>query len=1193
MAKKIEKYRMILEADPGSMVFVELAKALIDASSFDEAIDVCHKGLENHPDSIVGHVLWGRALIGKGEPAEAMDEFDKAVALDPENPYAYNLIGEVLLHKQLYRSALPILRKAVSLQPGDVRVRQWLDQAERATGGDTQPVNADPTVMSQALASDPEPGASPWPEDPPGTGALDAAFDKVAQASDFLPAGAPTQVSEALDVPSALSTDKIQRPDEIPAAKGPQQEIEAAFFAAGGDAPGAPPTLSTGGTDPFAHAGGGAAPEDDAVISGLTSTFEALGAGADALPAMPEPGADPFAEAPADPDPTSLGITPGGPADNDPTLFSGPPPVPPPLPPKTPDEDPASTALFGLELPPDPKKRKKKKEPTSPKVQVQPVGDRTAQVIAAEYERELRAKMMPVDGPPQTFFRRHAKGLLISGAIVLTVGTASIATMYAHSANRAKAIKDGIAAARNGITHDTRASYVAALEALSKVRDLDAHNATAKVLTAQVDAILYADIDHDPKRRAEAEKLVADGKVAAADPDAALDARYHLAPKGERKVVGETILGAVKKRPKSGLLQYLAGEVLLADGKTKEATEHFQKALDDQSVMVRTLMAVGTYLAGEGRWQEALGNYFDRVRELVPGHVRAQIDAAEAKLETGSDLDGALTIVEQLDKDKKAKLLPWEQTKLDMVAGRILEAKGRHREAVVRLTKAVKAAPDDPKLAATLARIHFAHFELPDALHAVDAALGKHGTDPDLRMLEANILMAWSRYRDARSHLAPRSKDGAKVWLLAGIAAYHQGDYRHARRYFDKTRNKDGKMLADAAIYLALTDLASGDAKRAKVVLDRADHVRRHDALVEWALGRWYEAAGNHRAAIHQLGRAIATDKTLYRAYGDLATAEKARGRSGRAYADLGKAVAIDPYFREGQVALGEIQLERGEADPARATFQKVLADRPHDADANRGMALALLSLGKLDVAWQHALEARRRDRSNPKNYQALGEVALARGHSSSARRYLLVAHRLAPDDATILADLAWAYAARGRRGASQAKKYAKDALEADRHDAHAQWAYGHALMLLKDRAAMRELGRAAAMLRRAGRTHDEAGAYRDLANAYLTVPRKPDQRHAQSAAWHAVKAEDTAENRVLVGTILLDEGKPKVARAHFEKAISLEPDRAPAHFELGKALADMKDESGAKSALQDYLKLAPRGPHAREARKLLASLGS
>src|SRR5512146_1025849 len=126
----IERYEQILNQDPASTVFVELAKALILKEEYAQAIEICQKGLEHHPESVIGRVLWGKALIYLRRPAEAMEQFDRATSIDRENPYAYNLIAEVLLQKGLYRSALPLLRKAVALQPNDARVKDWLKKAQ-------------------------------------------------------------------------------------------------------------------------------------------------------------------------------------------------------------------------------------------------------------------------------------------------------------------------------------------------------------------------------------------------------------------------------------------------------------------------------------------------------------------------------------------------------------------------------------------------------------------------------------------------------------------------------------------------------------------------------------------------------------------------------------------------------------------------------------------------------------------------------------------------------------------------------------------------------------------------------------------------------------------------------------------------------------------------------------------------------
>src|SRR5512138_994387 len=154
MSSIVEKYEQILAADPRSRIFVELAKALVDRGEHLRAVEVCRRGLEHHPSSIVGRVIWGRALLDGGDGKGAMDQFEIAIALEPSSPYAYNLVGEALLKKQLHRAALPVLARAAELQPADARVRGWLDEAKRRARGEPQAAGATPAPAAPAAPAD-------------------------------------------------------------------------------------------------------------------------------------------------------------------------------------------------------------------------------------------------------------------------------------------------------------------------------------------------------------------------------------------------------------------------------------------------------------------------------------------------------------------------------------------------------------------------------------------------------------------------------------------------------------------------------------------------------------------------------------------------------------------------------------------------------------------------------------------------------------------------------------------------------------------------------------------------------------------------------------------------------------------------------------------------------------------------------
>jgi tetratricopeptide (TPR) repeat protein len=174
----VDKYQQIFAADPRSRIFVELAKALLERGDPARAIAVCRTGLEHHPSSILGRVVWGRSLLAQDDLAGAQDQFEIAIALDPGSPYAYNLVGEALFQQSRFREALPVLARAVELQPADARLRGWLEEARRAAqAAGRAPALAPPGASAGEPGERtrpfhlPEPPVASGPAAPPAAGA--------------------------------------------------------------------------------------------------------------------------------------------------------------------------------------------------------------------------------------------------------------------------------------------------------------------------------------------------------------------------------------------------------------------------------------------------------------------------------------------------------------------------------------------------------------------------------------------------------------------------------------------------------------------------------------------------------------------------------------------------------------------------------------------------------------------------------------------------------------------------------------------------------------------------------------------------------------------------------------------------------------------------------------------------------------
>src|SRR5512145_2164824 len=183
MASIVEKYEQILKADPKSRIFVELARALLDKGDAARAVEICERGLEHHPGSILGRVIWGRGLLERNELKGAMDQFEIAIALEPANPYAFNLVGEALLAKDHPREAIPVLARAVELQPADHRVQGLLDEAMRRHR-EAHPTEPTPAAVAPKKAAEPPPEEKTEPYRPlTGTTQAPAADEPSADAA--------------------------------------------------------------------------------------------------------------------------------------------------------------------------------------------------------------------------------------------------------------------------------------------------------------------------------------------------------------------------------------------------------------------------------------------------------------------------------------------------------------------------------------------------------------------------------------------------------------------------------------------------------------------------------------------------------------------------------------------------------------------------------------------------------------------------------------------------------------------------------------------------------------------------------------------------------------------------------------------------------------------------------------------------
>jgi tetratricopeptide (TPR) repeat protein len=123
------------------------------------------------------------------------------------------------------------------------------------------------------------------------------------------------------------------------------------------------------------------------------------------------------------------------------------------------------------------------------------------------------------------------------------------------------------------------------------------------------------------------------------------------------------------------------------------------------------------------------------------------------------------------------------------------------------------------------------------------------------------------------------------------------------------------------------------------------------------------------------------------------------------------------------------------------------------------------------------------------------------------------------------------------------------------------------------------------------------AEAYNGLATIY-NAQKKFDEAAAASAKAAELAGSGAAgggsagaEAVYNQGVILWNAGKYAEAKAQFEKAISLNPNMADAHYQLGMANLNLGQIPDAVKAFEGYLQVAPDGPKAAEVKGAIAAL--
>jgi tetratricopeptide (TPR) repeat protein len=862
----VEKYEQIFAADPRSRIFVELARALLDRGEPERAIEVCGTGLQHHPSSILGRVIWGRSLLALEDLPGAQDQFEIAIALDPASPYAYNLVGESLLGRQLHREALPVLVRAAELQPADARVRGWLEEARRH--------------VQDGSAEPPRP-AAPAPRAP--TPAAAAAPPVVARAQTA-PASSPTPSLGSAPVPVPGATPKV-KPAATAAAPPPRTPPASPAAGRSGAVPPPVPLPS-----PALHR--------DEIPRSLLSMIPGA-----TRPSIPLPAA-----------------------------AAAPPP------PQHPDEEEA---------------------------------DR----LAARFEQEVREKLLSQKEPAPPFHRRH-RGPILAGVFLAGVTAAVLVFLHVRAVSRAKEAVLVAARARAGLARDTAGALHEASRLLAEARqgggtpELDS-------LAAQVAAVLATEFG-DADERALASELAARPGAG----DGAHAAAYLLAATPAERSKAES--GVLAAPPSSEpLLQALAGRILLKRGEAEAGKGRLEIAAGATPPLLRALSDLGDMAMARGDPEGALG-YYGAALSAHPTHPRSVVGAAEARLALGLDLPRAHADLEAVEADPGSRPPLDLRVRYEIASARILAATGDPSGAAARLSRATAALGENPALALAYAEVLLASRAFDRAETVAARAVALSPGDPSARVLLARAWIGRGRYAEALA--ATSGAEGRAIRLQRGIARYRLGQMAEARRELEHT-SRDGRMPAEAVVWLGLTEVKDRHAERGLALLEKLAATRSPPPFTWVALGQALEAMGRTAEAETAYRSAVEHDPAGPEGHAALGLLLQSRGAAADAVPELQKAEAADPTDLAVRRALGAARLATGQPSLARAELDTVLMAQPADLDALCLLSAAWLADGRPEEARRAADRGLARAPRNARLLVAAARAAQAQGDRADARK--------------------------------------------------------------------------------------------------------------------------------------------------------------------------------------------------------------
>jgi cellulose synthase operon protein C len=376
--------------------------------------------------------------------------------------------------------------------------------------------------------------------------------------------------------------------------------------------------------------------------------------------------------------------------------------------------------------------------------------------------------------------------------------------------------------------------------------------------------------------------------------------------------------------------------------------------------------------------------------------------------------------------------------------------------------------------------------------------------------------------------------------------------------------------------------------------------------------GQHYLDQKRYREAVIQFSNAVQVDPNFAQAHYELGETFLKLQDGGHAFRELSRALELDPNLDQARLDVTNLLIASRQPEDlkqARQQLDLLLGKKPNDPDVLEAMANFYSAQGDVPAATQEMQKTIAADPNRSQSYLNMGLLQMRANQPDQAEASFKKAAELGPTSMNALLALGGFY--QSQRRFPEAEQQFQKAISTDLKDPAPRAALVRVMMIEGKRAdAESFLKETKAAL------SDNPEGYRMLGDFYFATgdidkataeygslfsehPRDPllKKNYIQLLILkgrldEATKLNDTilkanprdVEGLVYRGQIQLAQSNPGGAVSSLQEALQNEPNNAVAHYQLGLAFGQQRDDDRAEAQWKEAVRLQPNMPEAERA---------